>query len=437
MDVSANNAAARMIDQIRQKPVSQMTGRELALIYKNGKIRPDEARRLKAMIEAKKRQQQQSQQGGRALSQKQGESPAQQKQQAESRRVQQGQAPSDRQQKAAAASRPAGQSASQRQSQSSRQQQAQVQSLRVPPNPNRVFDSDDGDLSNLFPNGVSSTTVVPLPQSAVRPSVNPIQEAAALRQESRQEQQLRQEAQSQKIRLGAQSECRGLPNDDLDGDLFDFTDPSPVSHVRPGSLIADGSGAAAIDADGGYDTYDDEPKRNFEGNHGFLYRAWRVIVHVIHEPICVISIVLLLFVLLFMRAFYVPSGSMKPTLIEGDRIMSIAQYFPSGSTYQRGDIVCFTAPNGTVYVKRVIGIGGDRVQISGENVYVNGEESPYQGTGGVMTSMDIQLADDEYWVMGDNRANSEDSRFIGPVKADKMISKVIAIYQPFDHMTFL
>lgn len=160
-------------------------------------------------------------------------------------------------------------------------------------------------------------------------------------------------------------------------------------------------------------------------------------VKVIHEPVVVIAVVILLFMVLFARFFFVPSGSMRPTLMEGDRIVSIAQYFPSGSTYQRGDIVCFTAPNNTVYVKRVIGVGGDHIQISGEKVYVNGEESPYQGTGGVMTSMDVQLADDEYWVMGDNRGNSEDSRFIGPIKADKMISKVIAIYLPSEHATFL
>lgn len=174
------------------------------------------------------------------------------------------------------------------------------------------------------------------------------------------------------------------------------------------------------------------PKEN-----SFFHKLRRSFVKVIHEPVFVLAIVLLIFMVLFVRPFFVPSGSMRPTLMEGDRILSIAQYFPSGSTYQRGDVVCFTAPNGTVYVKRVVGVGGDHIQISGEKVYVNGEESPYQGTGGVMTSMDVQLADDEYWVMGDNRGNSEDSRFIGPVKAENMISKVVAIYLPGEHAKFL
>ena len=155
------------------------------------------------------------------------------------------------------------------------------------------------------------------------------------------------------------------------------------------------------------------------------------------EPVVIVSAILLVFILLFLRAFLVPSGSMHPTLLEGDRVISIARYFPNGHTYNRGDIVCFTAPDGSTYVKRVIGVGGDHVQISGEKVYVNGEESPWQGTGGLMTSMDIHLADDEYWVMGDNRGNSQDSRFIGPVRADKMISKVYCIYFPFARASFL
>ena len=155
------------------------------------------------------------------------------------------------------------------------------------------------------------------------------------------------------------------------------------------------------------------------------------------EPVFIVALVVLAFVILFMRAYMVPSGSMRPTLVEGDRLLSIARYFPNGSTYARGDVVCFTAPDGTVYVKRVIGIGGDRIQISGEKVYVNGEESEWQGTGGVMTSMDVRLGPDEYWVMGDNRANSQDSRFIGAIPASSMISKVYCIYYPFDRATIL
>lgn len=163
----------------------------------------------------------------------------------------------------------------------------------------------------------------------------------------------------------------------------------------------------------------------------------RKLAGILSRPSTVISVIAIIIIALFVRSFSVPSGSMIPTLEVGDRIFGVARYFPNGSTYSRGDIVCFFSPSGDVYVKRVIGVGGDHIQISGEHVYVNGELSPWQGTGNIMSSMDVQLADDEYWVMGDNRANSQDSRRIGPVSASKVICKVYAIYFPFDRIKAL
>lgn len=168
---------------------------------------------------------------------------------------------------------------------------------------------------------------------------------------------------------------------------------------------------------------------------GLLRKLKNICRNIIREPIIIIAIIIITFLIMFVRPFLVPSGSMVPTLQEGDRILSIAQYFQDGHTYKVGDIVCFYTDDGTVYVKRVIATGGDLVEISGEKVYVNGELSSYQGTGGQVTSLRVQLADDEYFVMGDNRGNSEDSRFIGPIKASQMISKVICIYYPFEHFT--
>lgn len=163
----------------------------------------------------------------------------------------------------------------------------------------------------------------------------------------------------------------------------------------------------------------------------------RKLKETVKRPAFIVVTSFLVFIVFFARPYRIPSGSMEPTLMPEDRIFSIARYFPNGSTYHRGDVVCFKAPTGETYVKRVIGVGGDHIRISGEKVMVNGQKSPYQGTGGVMSSFDLYLADDEYWVMGDNRANSYDSRFIGPVKADKMISKVYFIYMPASRITML
>lgn len=163
----------------------------------------------------------------------------------------------------------------------------------------------------------------------------------------------------------------------------------------------------------------------------------RIIWRSVLQPQYLVYFGILIFLFTFFRAFMVPSGSMLPTLQENDRILTLARYFPDGHTYKAGDIVCFHEPaNNKVYVKRIVACGGDTVAISGEKLYVNGEESPYQGGGtGRVQVKETRLADDEYYMMGDNRSNSQDSRYIGPIKADAVIGKVDFIFWPLDRFT--
>jgi signal peptidase I len=160
--------------------------------------------------------------------------------------------------------------------------------------------------------------------------------------------------------------------------------------------------------------------------------------HALREPSYVIPLVLIVLIFSFLRAYVIPSGSMIPTLVEGDRIIGIQQYFPNGHTFHAGDIATFYSNQlGEVLVKRVVAEGGDTVDIIGDTLYVNGEASEWQGNGTGMVQGEWVLADDEYFMMGDNRSNSKDSRWIGPVKANQMISKVICTYFPFDRMKLL
>ena len=205
----------------------------------------------------------------------------------------------------------------------------------------------------------------------------------------------------------------------------------PPSAKSPANS-ADGSGSGNSRTDG---IVYDEPSGSVA-----LRRARNFAKNAVKSPTVVVSVLLILFIVFFLKAFLVPSGSMVPTLREGDRIISIARYFPNGSTYADGDIVCFLEKSSnTVFVKRVIAHGGQHVQIVNNVVYVDGVESPWQGTGasGDITSVDCQLGDQEYWVMGDNRGNSQDSRYIGPVEASQMISKVYCIYFPFNPAIWL
>lgn len=156
-----------------------------------------------------------------------------------------------------------------------------------------------------------------------------------------------------------------------------------------------------------------------------------------HQPSFVIPLILILFVWGFFRAYVVPSGSMIPTLVEGDRIVGLQTYFPDGGTFDAGDVVTFLSDDNTVYVKRVVAHGGDTVEIRGDTLYVNGEESPYQGVGTGNVQGTWKLADDEYFCMGDNRGNSKDSRYIGPIKANKMIARVVCVFYPMPSAKWL
>jgi signal peptidase I len=162
-------------------------------------------------------------------------------------------------------------------------------------------------------------------------------------------------------------------------------------------------------------------------------KVGRVFASVLTSPQYLIYILILVCVMTFVRGYLVPSGSMIPTLREGDRILTLKRYLPDGQTYARGDIVCFHRPvSGEVYVKRIVAIGGDNVVINDQGLFVNGNMSPYQGGGTSTVTGTWNLGDDEYFMMGDNRVNSEDSRYIGTIKASAVIGKVDCIYWPLD-----
>lgn len=143
------------------------------------------------------------------------------------------------------------------------------------------------------------------------------------------------------------------------------------------------------------------------------------------------------------EARYIPSSSMEPTLEINDRLIIEKVSYRIGSP-QRGDLVVFT-PTETLqargfkdaFIKRAIGLPGDTVEIKGGKVYVNGKaltenyiaEPPESDYGPVL------VPQDRYWVLGDNRNNSSDSRVWGFVPQSNLIGRANVRFWPLDRIS--
>jgi signal peptidase I len=131
--------------------------------------------------------------------------------------------------------------------------------------------------------------------------------------------------------------------------------------------------------------------------------------------------------------------SMEPTVVQGEVIFVNKLAYRLGDV-DRGDIVTFHYPDDPEvdYIKRAIGLPGDEVKISDENVFINGIEidEPYLNNVTIDESTWI-VPEDMYFVMGDNRQNSVDSRAWGFVPEDDLIGKALAVYWPITHIRIL
>lgn len=146
----------------------------------------------------------------------------------------------------------------------------------------------------------------------------------------------------------------------------------------------------------------------------------------------VVGIILTQFVII---SAVVPTGSMEDTIQPGDRIIGWRLNYIF-SDPQRGDIVVFKYPDNEkeLYVKRVIGLPGETVRVTDGVVYINGEplEEDYIKEQPLEDTQEWTVPEDSYFMMGDNRNHSHDSRFWKNtyVKEDKILGRVLFRYWP-------
>jgi signal peptidase I len=163
------------------------------------------------------------------------------------------------------------------------------------------------------------------------------------------------------------------------------------------------------------------------------------------ETLLVTVVVFLVLQLFVVQPYQVQQTSMENTLMP-DQYVLVDKLTPRFDSFHRADVIVFNPPatwtgdvTGTAYVKRVIGIGGDTIDIHGGGVYVNGNlqtesyvfanqatDMPDNG------SKTWKLGPDELFVMGDHRGSSQDSRDFGPIDKSSVIGRAWLRYWPLN-----
>jgi signal peptidase I len=177
-----------------------------------------------------------------------------------------------------------------------------------------------------------------------------------------------------------------------------------------------------------------------------------------------LAVCIYLGVQLIIPPYAVDGASMNPTLIPGERLLvnrPVYAHFdanalvgllpgvdPTGQNIvypfdrpRRGDIVVFNppVPSDRPYIKRIVGLAGDEIRFEDGFVIVNGERlrEPYQTRAETFCSgaehCRLTVPEGAAYVLGDNRTNSADSRFFGPVRIDAIIGKAWLANWPLDH----
>jgi signal peptidase I len=241
------------------------------------------------------------------------------------------------------------------------------------------------------------------------------------------------------------------------------SEPTPPVHTANETDLEPGADLGDHDGEPGGPTRD-EPEHDEEDRRGESW--WRRFIGSTPFLILVALAVAILVKTFVIQAFYIPSESMVPTLEVGDRVF-VSKFMFDGGDIARGDVIVFENPNAAElpdrsgissalhwlgegiglaqpenedFIKRVIALPGETIEIRHNVVYINGKplDEPYLTQAARDSTGDYPLhtvPDDALFVMGDNRGNSADSRYgLGFVPLEKVIGKAFVIIWPPSQM---
>ncbi len=175
-------------------------------------------------------------------------------------------------------------------------------------------------------------------------------------------------------------------------------------------------------------TTTDKPEKS-----GLGHLVWEII-----QTLVLAGLLIVFFRSFIFQNYIVEGSSMIPTLTAQERLIVSRLSYVLGDP-QRGDVIVFQYPHDPQrdFVKRIIGLPGETVAINNGVAIIDGkpfpDESAYVENKSSETIDPVVLGDDEYFVMGDNRPGSSDSRSWGALTGKNIIGKAWLIYYPFDN----